>query len=240
MSELITQNYPEPSQQSGEAVPWEQLSNQQSGTNFTRINSATFNQLQWDPRKLTCRFKIHSRQRQGWSGFNMCPWWGQESALPLGNVSAAGWRCQWQRCVGQRWLREAVGWREVWVRFPPRRLHGRWRGGGPGGNRHGEGSVRGILIVRGSTVRSREEIHREPGFQVFPASKTAGVLGKLIAAATDNGFFFFTFINLNVTGTKVKWRRFNIAEVGVWFLGTNFLFYYILVSKLITTEIKIK
>ena len=77
------------------------------------------------------------------------------------------------------------------MRFPPRRLHGRWReGGGPGGNRHGEGSVRGILIVRGSTVRSREEIHREPGFQVFPASKTAGVLGKLIAAATDNGFFF--------------------------------------------------
>jgi hypothetical protein len=58
----------------------------------------------------------------------------------------------------------------------------------------------------------RSMIHREPGFQVFPASNTAGVLGKLTAAATDNGFFF-TFINLNMTGTKVKWRQLNIAEV---------------------------
>ena len=193
MSELFTQNYPEPSQQSGEAVPWEQLSNEQSGTNFTRINSATFNQLQWDPRKLTCRFKIHSRQRQGWSGFNMCPWWGQESALPLGNVSAAGWRCQWQRCVGQRWLREAVGWREVWVRFPPRRLHGRWReGGGPGGNRHGEGSVRGILIVRGSTVRSREEIHDPSGAGVssIPCVQHCRGVGQVDCSSYRQRFFF--------------------------------------------------
>jgi hypothetical protein len=114
----------------------------------------------------------------------MCLRWSQESTLPLGNVPAAGWRCQWWRCVEQALLREAVGWRQVLVRFPPRPLQGRWsEGGRPCGSRCRGGWVSSILIVRGSAVRSREEIHRQSGFWVLPLSKTAGVLGKLAEAA---------------------------------------------------------
>lgn len=104
----------------------------------------------------------------------MCPRRSQESALPLGNVPAAGWRCQRRCCVGQGRLREAVGWREVSVRFPPRPLQGRWgAGGGPGGNRRGGGWVGRILIVGGNAVRSGEKIHRQSGSRVLPSKTTA-------------------------------------------------------------------